>query len=163
MKLSIPPGTPRFLLLSALACAALSFIVLLDFALPSQSTQDVVVSQVVHYNRGTRGGAGYYAYTTQCRHYAFASDEVFSGAVPEGDTLILGLTPLLREVSWYTSQQFVQGKKRTSTSRYGSGLLLPLAMIGLCLGAFRFNNLHFLGMLFAVQVLTVINFIVLLS
>ncbi len=163
MKLSIPPGTPRILLLSAVACAALSLIVLLDFVLPSTSTQDVVVSQVVNFNRGTRGGAGYYAYKTQCRLYAFSSDEAFSSFVPEGDTLLLGVTPLLSEVSWYTSPHFKEGKKRTSTSRYGSGLLLPLAMIGLCLAAFKVNNLQFLGILFGVQVLTVINFIVLLS
>lgn len=151
------------MLLSALACAALSLIVLLDFVLPPTSTQDVVVSQLVHYNRGTRGGAGYYAYITQCRNYAFSSDEFFSGFVPEGDTLLIGLTPLLSEVSWYTSPHLIEGKKRTSTSRYGTGLLLPLAMIGFCLAAFKINNLHFLGMLFAVQVLSVINFIVLLS
>lgn len=163
MKVSIPPGTPRILLLSAVACAALSLIVLLDFVLPSTSTQDVVVSQVVNYNRGTRGGAGYYAYITQGRMHAFSSDELFSRIVAKGDTLLLGVTPLLSEVSWYTARHFIDGKKQTSVSRYGSGLLLPLAMIGFCLAAFRFSSLQFLGMLFGVQVLTVINFIVLLS
>lgn len=163
MKLFIPPGTPKILLLSAVACAALSLIILLDFVLPSNTTQDVVVSQLVNYNRGTRGGAGYFAYTTQCRFYSFASDERFSNYVPKGDTLELGITPLLSEVSYYTSPRFVTGKKQTSSIRYASGLVLPLAMIGFCLTAFKINNLQFLGMLLAIQILSVINFIFLLS
>jgi hypothetical protein len=163
MKLSIPPGTPRILLLSAVACAALSLIILLDFVLPSQATQDVVVTQLVNYNRGMKGGAGYFAYTTQCRFHSFSCDEGFSQRVPKGDTLELGITPLLSEVSYYTSPKYVAGKKQTSSIRYASGLVLPLAMIGLCLAAFRINTLQFLGVLFAAQVLTVINFISLLS
>ena len=163
MKLEIPPGTPKIILLTGLACAALSLIIILDFLLPTKSTQDVVVSQLVNYNRGTRGGAGYFAYTTQCRFHSFASDEWFSKYVPKGDTLELGITPLLSEVSYYTSPSIIHGKKQTSSIRYASGLLLPLAMIGFCLTAFKVNNLQFLGMLIAIQILSVINFISLLS
>ena len=153
---------PKILLLSAVACAALSLIVLLDFVLPARTTQDVVLSQQVNYNRGSRGGAGYFAYSTQCRHYTFTCDEGFSYQVPAGDTLQLGISPLLSEVSWYTSPGYSSGKKQTSSVRYASALLLPLVMIGFCLAAFRMNHLQFQGMLLAIQILSVINFIGLL-
>jgi hypothetical protein len=163
MKLIVPPGTPKLLLLSAVACAALSLIILMDFALPTKPAKDVVVTQVVNFNRGTKGGAGYHAYTTQCRQRSFPSDAWFAAYVPQGDTLTLGISPLLSQVSWYTSPTLISGERQTSSGRYASGFLLPLLMIGFCLAAFKINDLWFVGILIAVQILTVINFISLLS